>query len=69
MKYSEPYEGNIDVEYTFLTGSQANYSGMAAQVRSDLFGSQQRLDTDKTSFYMETYGSVLRKSSFSGIPV
>ena len=67
QKYSDkPYEGNITINYYFLNGEDADYIGMAKKIRNIYFGDKEKLTLDKTKFYYETYGEILRKETLVG---
>jgi len=67
QKYSDkPFKGNIQVDYYFLNGEESDYVGMAKKVRSLYFGDKETISLDKTKFYYETYGEILRKETFVG---
>lgn len=67
QKYaSDPYEGNITINYMFLAGDQVDYTDMAKTVRSYLFSDRSKITDDTVKFYFETYGIVLRKENFLG---
>ncbi len=67
QKYaSDPYEGNVTVNYMFLTGKELTYVDMAHRVQQYVFGSHDRVSDDSLRFYLETYGEVLRKENFLG---
>ena len=63
---SKPYDKDITISYSFLTGEKSNYIGMAEKVRDKIFGDKQKLSDDSTKFYYETYGAVLRSETFVG---
>ncbi len=67
QKYSDkPYKGNININYYFLNGDDADYVGMAKKIRSIYFGDREKISLDKTKFYFETYGEILRKETLVG---
>lgn len=65
------YDGDVQVRYSFLTGEEANYSGMANNYRSSL----ERQDvlkpiTDEGGipFYISVLGAVDKRKTFLGAP-
>lgn len=67
QKYSEErYKGDITIDYYFLNGDQSDYIGMAKKIRNLYFGDKEKLTADKTKFYYETYGEILRKETLVG---
>jgi hypothetical protein len=64
-------KGNYGVKYYFLTGSSADYSGMATSYQKYLIdekGLKKSASADKNNMYLETYGGVQKKKSILGIP-
>ena len=56
-----PYKGDMSVKYKFLTGSSADYSGMASAVREELINenylSAQKSENDDLPFILTVTGS------------
>jgi len=66
----KPYEGKLQIRYTFLNGENANYSGMAAAYRAYLerkYGLERLADGD-IPFYLELTGDIRKWKNFMGIP-
>ncbi|WP_343045067.1 DUF5696 domain-containing protein [Paenibacillus lemnae] len=67
----ELYRGNLSVRYSFLTGGDASYSGMAKAYRSMLV-QQNKLtplaEEQKLPFYVDMLGSLDKQKSFLGVP-
>ncbi|MFD1134404.1 DUF5696 domain-containing protein [Paenibacillus urinalis] len=67
----ERYEGEISVRYHFLSGSEANYSGMAMYYR-ELLKNQGVLtplsEKESMPFYLTVLGAVDKQKSFLGVP-
>lgn len=68
QKYaSDPFTGNITLDYYFVTGKDVDYVDMATVVRNHVFGnSKSTVTDDSVRFYMETYGTVKRMENFLG---
>ncbi len=67
QKYaSDAYQGNITIDYMFLGGENLTYVDMAKRVQNHLFGDKEKVTDANLRFYMETYGTVLRKENFLG---
>jgi len=67
----ERFEGDIQVRYSFLSGEEADYSGMAKLYRSHLEqeGVLKPLeDEGELPFYLSMLGAVDKRKSFLGIP-
>lgn len=67
----ERYGGDISVRYHFLSGSEANYSGMAKYYRESLReeGILKPLsDKQSMPFYLSVLGAVDKRKTFLGIP-
>lgn len=65
------YQGNLTIEYAFLTGEQANYSGMANYYRSYLQeqGVLVRNQEEKAlPFYLDVLGAFEKKNFIMGVP-
>jgi hypothetical protein len=65
------YEGDVQVRYSFLSGEEANYSGMAKNYRDSL----ERQDVLKPisedgdmPFYMSVLGAVDKRKTLLGVP-
>lgn len=67
---SEQYLGDIAVRYTFLQGSDADYSGMAKAYRNYLASKNEisKLSMGGYRFILETLGAIRKTKSFFGIP-
>ncbi len=63
---NKPYDKDISISYSFLTGEKSNYMGMAEKVRDKIFSDKEKLSDSSTKFYFETYGSVFRKETLIG---
>ncbi len=63
---SDPYTGNIALDYRFISGDSLTYVDMAKAVRNYLFSGHDRVADDTLRFYYDTYGMVLRKENFLG---
>lgn len=57
------YQGNYTVDYRFLMGDQANYSGMAKCYQSYLFGDRKPQRDKDQPLYVELLGSITDKKS------
>jgi hypothetical protein len=71
MFQKQTYQGDLRVRYAFLTGSSAEYAGMAAEYRSYLIGKYNlaKLKTSSdTPFVLELVGAFRDRKSFIGIP-
>lgn len=65
------YQGDIRIRYSFLSGDQANYSGMAKSYQDLLIlnKSLTALKEEKAiPFYLDMLGAVDKQQSFLGIP-
>lgn len=66
------YTGNYVIEYSFLSGDNANYVGMADVYRNHLLNKgllkKTVTDSEKPAFYLETLGVVEKTSTKFGIP-
>ena len=65
------FDGSFRIRYTFLEGSEANYSGMARFYQSYLVerGLLTRRDVhDELPFVFESLGAIQRTQNFMGIP-
>lgn len=63
---SDPYGGNITLNYMFLNGENIDYVDMAQAVRGYLFTDREKVTDDTLRFYLDTYGVVLRQENFLG---
>jgi hypothetical protein len=65
------YEGDVQVRYSFLSGEEANYSGMAKNYR-DLLEKQGDLqpisEQGDMPFYLSVLGAVDKRKTFLGVP-
>ncbi|OZB91320.1 DUF5696 domain-containing protein [Paenibacillus sp. XY044] len=71
MFQTKAYQGDIQIRYAFLTGANADYTGMAARYRDDLAGKyklKKIAQTDHTPFVLELAGAFQKQASFLGIP-
>ena len=67
QKYaSDGYLGNITIDYMFASGQGLTYVDMAKLVQNYLFGGKEKLTDENLRFYLDTYGTVLRKENFLG---
>lgn len=67
----EPYQGNFQVRYRFLTGDEANYSGMVNSYREYLQSRNKFPDVNNREslpFYLGLTGAITTDKSFFGIP-
>lgn len=65
------YQGDIQLRYSFLSGKDSDYVGMAARYRDYLVGkfNLKPLDaSSKAPFMLEVEGAFRKKKSFLGIP-
>ncbi|WP_308639348.1 DUF5696 domain-containing protein [Paenibacillus silvisoli] len=67
------YKGDLQVRYSFLSGQDANYSGMAKQYREQLVKANILKPKEASSkaalpFYLDVLGAVDKRKSFLGIP-
>ncbi len=65
------YEGDVQVRYSFLSGNDANYSGMAKLYREKL--AEERVLKPREAggdlpFYLDVVGAVDKRKSFLGVP-
>lgn len=71
MFQTKTYQGDIKIRYAFMSGSSANYAGMAARYR-DYLVSKYKLEkiakTEHTPFVLELEGAFRKRTSFLGIP-
>lgn len=66
---NDPYLKNLTVKYYFLSGENANYSGMARRYRSYLQEKYQLGKTvDGNDFYLDVYAAAEKKISRLGVP-
>ncbi|GAF63858.1 hypothetical protein BTS2_0750 [Bacillus sp. TS-2] len=68
---SEPYQGNFQVRYGFLSGEEATYSGMAQFYQDYLVDKgvlSNPVKEDSLPFYLGVIGGVHVTKSFLGIP-
>jgi AcrR family transcriptional regulator len=68
---ARPYNGNVTLRITFLTGDDADYAGMARLYRSYLIDRHglKRIPPDSPlPFYVELIGGIHRRSVFLGAP-
>ena len=67
QKYaSDPYAGNITTEYMFVSGKKVGYVDLAKTVRTYLFAQKEKVQNTSLGFYLDTYGTVMRKENFLG---
>jgi hypothetical protein len=70
VKYGKKsYDGDLSINYRFLTGDKASYTGMALSIQNYLFKDKKKLDADQMQMYVDTYGLVSRKERFMGYPI
>ncbi|MBD2870183.1 DUF5696 domain-containing protein [Paenibacillus arenilitoris] len=65
------YRGELRIRYSFLSGRQADYSGMAARYRSYLErtqGMEKQAPEGEMPFYLELTGSIPKKKNVLGFP-
>lgn len=65
------YGGNLSVRYSFLSGEEASYSGMARLYQHRLVENKQLASLEETKdipFYLDVLGSVDKRRSFLGVP-
>lgn len=73
------YQGNLQVEYQFLQGNDANYAGMAKLYQNRLLAggelgtAEQNQDTnakssDQLPFHLDIIGAITKQTSFMGVP-
>lgn len=65
------YEGDVQVRYSFLSGEEANYSGMAKSYRDSLErqGVLKSLSEEgDMPFYLSVLGTVDKRKTFLGVP-
>lgn len=63
------YRGKLRIRYSFLSGEQSDYSGMAASYRSYLekkYGMKKLKAEGDTPFYLELAGGIPKKKNFLG---
>lgn len=63
------YQGNFTVNYTCLSGDEADYVGMAKHLRGKLFSARETAKADGGSLYLDTWGVVKRQEYWAGIMV
>lgn len=67
QKYaSDPYAGNITTNFMFVSGQNINYVDLAKTVRNYLFAQKEKVQNTSLGFYLDTYGTVMRKENFLG---
>ncbi len=67
QKYaSDPYAGNITTNFMFVSGQNVDYVDLAKTVRNYLFAEKQKVENTTLGFYLDTYGTVMRKENFLG---
>ncbi len=67
QKYaSDPYAGNITMDYMFVSGQKVTYVDLAKTVRNYLFTGKETVKETSLGFYLDTYGTVMRKENFLG---
>ncbi len=67
QKYaSTPYMGNITLDYMFVSGEKIDYVDLAKLVRNYMFADKQKVENASLGFYLDTYGTVMRKENFLG---
>ncbi|HIW34552.1 MAG TPA: hypothetical protein IAA29_17390 [Candidatus Paenibacillus intestinavium] len=67
----ERYNGDLEVRYSFLSGENADYSGMAERYRKHLIDAgvlQQLASEENIPFYLDIIGSYDTRESFLGVP-
>jgi len=70
IKYGQKeYAGDLKIKYFLMSGTSADYSGMAAAYRQYLFAEKEKLIDSGISFYMDTYGIMKSDGRFMGVPV
>ncbi|HEX7056902.1 MAG TPA: DUF5696 domain-containing protein [Bacilli bacterium] len=65
------YEGDLQIRYNFLTGSDASYSGMARLYRNKLVKDgvlKPRKAKKNLPFYVDILGAVEKRKTFLGVP-
>lgn len=65
------FEGDIQIRYSFLNGSEATYVGMAHHYQNylvELYGLQ-RTKTEEVPLYLDVIGAVNLRKPFLGIPL
>ncbi|MDQ6421868.1 DUF5696 domain-containing protein [Paenibacillus sp. LHD-117] len=70
-KYSDLYDGGIAVRYSFLSGDDADYAGMASAYRRYLVekhGLKPLEAEEDTPFVMELVGAIPVRKTFMGVP-
>ncbi|SFS60332.1 DUF5696 domain-containing protein [Paenibacillus sp. BC26] len=71
MFQQQPYQGDLRVRYSFLSGSAADYVGMAGAYRNYLIDKYKLKKLDEQAnapFILEVEGAFRKKKSFLGIP-
>ncbi len=67
LKFAQDsYQEDINIQYSFLTGEESNYVGMAKNVRDKMFSGSEKLSDNSLKFYYETYGTILRSETLIG---
>lgn len=71
IRHSEVILGDdAEIDYVFLSGEEADYSGMAAAVQERFLAQADRLEEQTDiPLYLETYGSINKVERFFGFPV
>ncbi|MEF3352585.1 DUF5696 domain-containing protein [Paenibacillus sp. GYB006] len=67
----DKYTGDVQVKYAFLSGDEANYSGMARTYQEMLVKAGKLTQTTEEGdlpFYVDVLGSVDMRESFLGVP-
>jgi hypothetical protein len=66
----ELYQGNIRIRYSFLSGMDADYAGMAAEYQRMFLDRKllQPLQEAKLPFYVDMVGAISKQKSFLGFP-
>lgn len=67
----QTYRGQLKIRYSFLSGEQADYAGMAASYRSYLeetYGMQKLKQGGEAPFYLELTGSIPKTKNWLGFP-
>lgn len=67
QKYAaEPFSGSITTEFLFATGDGVDYVDLAKMVRNQMFSGKETIQAKELGFYLDTYGTVMRKTNFLG---
>ncbi|MFC5528737.1 DUF5696 domain-containing protein [Cohnella yongneupensis] len=66
----ELYQGNIEIRYSFLSGEDASYAGMAAEYQRQLreYGLLRPLQEAKLPFYVDMVGAISKQKSLLSVP-